>query len=439
MSIVRILSTILFCGISMISFAQNKQIERGNKLYQQRKYAAAIPHFETGLAQKHSLSALSKLANCYRLNNKTQKAFELYDQIVKEERANPRNFYYYAECLQTLGRLEEAKQWYAHYYEQSKDEKGSMMLASLDKLDDIEPLFKEEVEVLPFAHNSPFDEFAPVMYDGGIVFTTDRHVGKMPIKVKSKWTNREYLKLAYSEQLGLIEYREPQPFSGKINKIDRNTSNTTFSGDGATLIYCQNDWEANVKYFYPLQLYMRQLKKENGGWGPAEKVPFVSDKHNYMHPWLSNNGRQLFFVSDKGNGVGGSDIYMSQRIGKDEWSRPKNLGPNINTPGHEGFPFLFEGRLFFSSKGHTSYGGYDIFYSEIDENGEWGPAINVGAPINSPYDDISIFINKAQQQVMFTSSRVDESDDIFLFRYTQELFPEEFLEAKNNQRMRKKN
>jgi len=439
MCLSRILLTIILCTIASLSRGQNKQIERGNKLYQQRKYAAAIPHYENGLEAKFNLSTLSKLANCYRLNNKIRKASELYAQIVDEERANPRNFYYYAECLQILGRVDEAKEYYQIYYDHSKDEKGTMMIAALESLEDIVPLFQEELEVLPFAHNSPFDEFAPVMYDGGIVFTTDRHIGKMPVKIKNKWTNREYLKLAYSEQLGLIEYEEPKSFSGKINKIDRNTSNTTFSGDGATMIYCQNDWEANVKYFYPLQLYVRHLKKENGNWGPSHKVPFVSSKHNYMHPWLSSNGRTLFFVSDKGNGIGGTDIYMSQRINDEEWSRPKNLGPNINTPGHEGFPFLFEGRLFFSSKGHASYGGFDIFYSEQDENGEWGPPVNVGAPINSPYDDISIFIDKDQRQVMFTSSRVDESDDIFLFRYTKELFPEEHLEARNNQRSRTKN
>lgn len=437
MHTIRISTILLTLCFAIPLMGQSGYSKKGNKLYQQRKYAAAIPHLEDALQEKRDLKTLSKLANCYRLNNKTQRAYELYTEIVKNESANPRNFYYYGECLQTLGRLEDAKHWYQVYYDHSKDEKGLEAIASIESLKDITPLFDEPIEVLPFAHNSEFDEFAPVMYDGGIVFSTDRHIGKLPVKLKNKWTGREYLKLAYCEQLGVIEYADPKPYSAKINKIDRNTSNSTFSGDGGTMVYCQNDWEGNDRLFYPLQLYMRQLKKQDGNWGPAEKLPFISPKFNYMHPWLSENGRKLFFVSDKGNGVGGTDIYMSQRIGYDEWSRPKNLGPNINTKTNEGFPFLFEGRLFFCSKGHSTYGGFDIFYSEQDENGEWGPPVNVGAPINSPYDDVSIFIDKAQQQVLFTSSRVNESDDIFLFRYTKELFPEELLEARNNQRRRK--
>ncbi|MBT8218498.1 MAG: CDC27 family protein [Bacteroidia bacterium] len=438
MDLIRIVFTLLAMSLLGHLSAQNKHLEKGNKLYQVRKYSAAIPFYEAGIAANRNLSALSKLANCYRMNNKFKKASELYEEIVQEERANPRNFYYYGECLLTLGKYEEAQTWFEIYYDYTKDEKGLMMLASLKNINNIAPFFDESIEVLPFAHNSEFDEFAPVLYDGGIVFSTDRHIGKLPLKIKNKWTNREYLKIAYSEQLGLIEFREPKSYSTKINAIDRNTSNTTFTVDGTTVFYCQNDFQANSKYTYPLQLYYRKRKRENGSWSSPIKVPFVSAEHNYMHPLIDANGETLYFVSDKGNGHGGTDIYVSQRIGEDEWTRPKNLGPNINTAANEGFPFLFEGRLFFSSKGHTTLGGFDIFYSELDEKGEWVAPVNLGEPVNSPLDDISIFISKVQKMVLFTSSRKNESDDIFLFRYTKELFPEDRLEAQSNQGNRTK-
>ena len=137
-----------------------------------------------------------------------------------------------------------------------------------------------------------------------------------------------------------------------------------------------------------------------------------------MHPAVSPNGKLLFFVSDKAGGLGGTDIYVSRKQ-KNRWSRPENLGAKINTSGHEGFPFMHQnGKLYFCSKGHLGLGGFDVFVSQLDENGEWMEPTNLGSPINSPSDDISIFISQNEERGLFTSSREGGDDDIFLVSFT---------------------
>jgi hypothetical protein len=111
---------------------------------------------------------------------------------------------------------------------------------------------------------------------------------------------------------------------------------------------------------------------------------------------------------------------VSERKGG-EWGKPENLGPAVNTTANEGFPFMaLDGKLYFCSKGHPGYGGFDIFVTYKDENGAWQPATNLGKPINSPLDDISIYLAADQRSGYFTSSRSGGDDDIYLFKVLDE-------------------
>lgn len=105
----------------------------------------------------------------------------------------------------------------------------------------------------------------------------------------------------------------------------------------------------------------------------------------------SDDGNTLFFVSSRKKGLGEADIYFTKKLPNGEWGIPQNAGPNINTPYNEGFPLISaDGKvLSFSSQGHTGMGGFDIFKSKWDETKqEWGEAVNVGYPLNTPDDDM---------------------------------------------------
>ncbi|MGZ4043376.1 MAG: hypothetical protein ACXVO9_09245, partial [Bacteroidia bacterium] len=127
--------------------------------------------------------------------------------------------------------------------------------------------------------------------------------------------------------------------------------------------------------------------------------------------FISADGNTLFFVSDRPGGYGGTDIYKSKKGIDGDWGKAVNLGPTINSPYDEYAPFIHpDGRtLFFSSKGHQTMGGFDIFYSSTllsDENA-WLEPINIGYPINSTGDDAFYMVSPDKKTAYYSSYRDD--------------------------------
>ena len=119
----------------------------------------------------------------------------------------------------------------------------------------------------------------------------------------------------------------------------------------------------------------------------------INTKYWESHATISHSGKKLYFTSNRKGGYGGLDIYVSQRDSTGDWGPAKNLGPVINTIYNEESPFLGKDdkTLFFSSRGHFNIGGYDIFYSTLMENGEWSVPLNLGYPLNSTDDDVFFY------------------------------------------------
>lgn len=126
------------------------------------------------------------------------------------------------------------------------------------------------------------------------------------------------------------------------------------------------------------------------------------------HATISADGNTLYFVSDRDGGVGKRDIYRCVKLPNGEWSRALNAGSVLNTIYDEDAPFLTaDGKtLYFSSKGHTSMGGFDIFYSKLGEDGEWSAPINMGYPLNTVDDDV-FFVPMADGRRAYYSSSKD--------------------------------
>ncbi len=126
-------------------------------------------------------------------------------------------------------------------------------------------------------------------------------------------------------------------------------------------------------------------------WIKAERLPKnINSKHSETHATISKDGNTLYFVSNRPGGVGGLDIYKVERDAKGKWGKPQILSSNVNTPFNEDTPFLSADQrfLFFSSEGHNSIGGYDIFYIDLKGNGN---PVNLGYPINTTADNTFFF------------------------------------------------
>ena len=410
-----IFSSLLFL-FQIHLFGQSKDLKKANQLFKEDKYALAIPHYQKALNTKKNLSIKSKLAFCYKITNQMAKAADLYEEIVASDRAKTKSYFYYAETLMSSGQYDKAKEWFRKYAAiEIEDETVDRMIAACDFAKTVQPYFGHATATA-FPQNSEEDDNAPVFWDNGIVFTSDRK-GKLKfLDTKSGATDRSYLRLYHSEALPDGTFGEPKEYISKINDARKNTGMATFQPDGSSMFFTRNGTSLNKQNAYCLQLL--EAKSNDGkNWQKAEIVPFCRKSSNYMHPAISPDGKSLFFVSDKAGGQGGTDIYVSRKQ-KDRWGRPENLGEQINTDGHEGFPFMHSnGKLYFCSKGHLGLGGFDIFVTEMMKDGTWSTPTNLGAPINSPSDDISIFIDKTEEKGVFTSSRAGGDDDLFLLSF----------------------
>jgi outer membrane protein OmpA-like peptidoglycan-associated protein len=158
---------------------------------------------------------------------------------------------------------------------------------------------------------------------------------------------------------------------------------SSVSYDGSLLILTKED-------AFNSDFYISRF--ENGKW--SKSVPMVGQDLNTKfwesHASLSRDGKTLYFTSNRKDGQGDMDIYMSKQQSEGHWGQPVNLGPNVNTPLNEDTPFITDNDslLFFSSQGHENMGGYDIFVSKLNSDGQWSVPQNLRYPVNTTDDDL---------------------------------------------------
>ncbi|HRE73350.1 MAG TPA: OmpA family protein [Flavobacteriales bacterium] len=165
-----------------------------------------------------------------------------------------------------------------------------------------------------------------------------------------------------------------------------------------------------------------QSKLKDGQYGKPEKLSSnVSSKYYESSASVSFDGKELYFASERPGGFGGEDIYVSRwDEKKKEWGPAENLGANINTKYRETGVFLHpDGEtMYFSSQGHSTMGGFDIFMSKRDEKGVWGAPVNIGYPINSPDDDVFFVVSGSGRYGYYSSFRQDGYGEKDLYRIT---------------------
>lgn len=168
---------------------------------------------------------------------------------------------------------------------------------------------------------------------------------------------------------------------------------------------------------YRLELYSAEFDESLNRWKYLSPISINNSEYSVGHPAISNDGKQLFFVSDMPGGFGGTDIYMSV-LKNGSWSDPVNLGSKINTKGDEKYPFLTDDNiLFFSSDGRYGMGGLDIYYVDLLFNDLM--VVNMGFPVNSNLDDFGFSYNKKAKTGYFSSNRKSDGGDDDLYMYTE--------------------
>ncbi len=159
-------------------------------------------------------------------------------------------------------------------------------------------------------------------------------------------------------------------------------SSLALNYEGNYMLLYHNDYGIGNIYF---------SKKEGTRWSKVKKLgKGINSRDNETHACLTKDGTAMYFVSDREGGFGGKDIYVSYKDRKGRWGSPTNLGDVINTQFEEETPFISQDgkTLYFASEAHNSMGGYDIFKSVKDATGNWSQPQNLGYPVNSAADDL---------------------------------------------------
>lgn len=403
------------CCVSADAYAQIKNLKKADKYYKLMKYNMAVPIYEEALKEKDDQPYVKgRLAYCYRLTNKPHKAEPLYSSLARVKSPKPQAIFYYAESLMYTSKYDSARVWLKTYTEiEPNDERGVQMLRALDWVSKIKPVFTN-VQLRSVESNSPADDFAPIFYDKGIVFLSDRSEGDAQT---SGWTGRAYLAPYYSSVQADGTLADAVPFNLKGYNKEKNVGPSTFSFDGQEFYYTRNNDVPSDREIYKLAIY--KSVKSGDTWKVGEILPIGNNNYNTMHPAISGDGSRLYFSSDKGGGYGGFDLYYCNKRPDGTWSPAKNLGPEVNSSGDEAFPFVSaDNQLYFASRnGHPGLGGFDLFVAEQVTADTWSKPTNLGFPINSSNDETGIALSALGNEGYFASSRSETGDDdVYYFR-----------------------
>jgi len=274
-------------------------------------------------------------------------------------------------------------------------EKSPLAVKRIEECQNGKQLMEKEERVfidnLQNTVNSPHDEYGPVITadESLLLFTSKRPYTDMPAIESGEYFEDIYLSTKKNKA-----WKSPDRLGKPLN-TEYHDAVKGLSNDGSRLIVYKGDNGGDLF----------ESKMSGTSWSKPDRYPkqINSDYHEASGSF-SYDGKSLYFVSDKPGGIGGHDIYKSTKNEKGKWSEAENIGNVVNTPYDETAVFMHpDGKtLYFSSKGHGTMGGYDIFKSTF-ENGKWNEPVNIGYPINTPDDDVFFVISASGKHGYYSS------------------------------------
>ncbi len=413
--------------ISGIVMAQRNPTKSADDAFSKQQYSVAIDKYKKAYTkvkkdkeEKNRITA--QLAVCYRITGNYKRAEAAYKRLVANgwDRKQPEILLWYAEMLKINGKYDDAiEQYNAYALRAPNDPRGKQGAEITKKIPEwIENPSKYEVTNVKDI-NSREADFAPAFGNSNfneLVFTSTREGSTG--KEEDKWTGQSFSDLWVAKLDRKGEWSTPELF-------DKSETINTKANEGAA----QLNSKYNTIYFTRCpndpnresgcQIYMSRRTGRN--WSKPELVDIkgVDTLSTVGQPSVSESELIIYFSSDRKGGMGGRDIWVALRESKSKpFSRPLNLGPVINTPGDEMFPYLRnDTTLYFASDGHPGMGGLDIFVSTIDTSGNWGPPRNLKYPMNSNMDDFGIIFHPEEEYGYLSSNRKGTrgKEDIWYF------------------------
>ncbi len=350
-----------------------------------------------------------RMAECNRLINNTPRATSAYMNALRYKYPDSIVNLRLGQMYQKSGRYGEAIKYYNDYL---LAEPGSVL--AFNGVAGCEEAVKWKQAPTRYTvrrmekFNSRRSEFSPMLYGekyDQLYFASSRTpkgAGKDKEETNSAITGQRNNDFFLVKQDETGAWQAPVELEDEVNtEFDEGTP--SFSKDGNTMYYtyCAQDPEG------PRTSEIYVSSRSSAKWGKGTRANIVKDSVTALgHPSISPDGKYLYFVSDAVGGYGGKDLFRARVMGND-FGPMENLGPDINTPGDEMFPYVRDSvTLYFASDGHPGMGGLDLFKATLDSTGKWNVE-NMKAPINSAGDDFGITFAGDKESGFFSSDRND--------------------------------
>lgn len=421
--------------------AAAKAYRDGEAALLEKKFKRALDHFESALSFQPDMMIARRAAGlCAEQLNEFAKAIRYYEDILRVNPAFSRVLYYETALLHyKVGNYTKAL-GYFHEYERLRSdpleafglngEREAALEPDLDKklsasiracevsLDSLKFVNLTEIQGLGTGINTTADEYFPFLSnDQNLIYFTRRR-------------NERSDENLYFSRIEKDQWVAGKPVGGF--NTPKNEGMCTFVRDGRRMFFtaCGREgilgpcdiWEARVD-----GVEMSDLRPLQG-WANSERWESQAA--------ISCDGSTLYFASKREGGLGGTDLWYCQKQADGKWGEAINLGSNINTELDEESPFITnDGKtLYFSSTGHLGLGEQDIFMSWMDERtNKWSPPINLGPPVNSPFRELGFFLSADGVNGFFASNRPEGKGgmDIYTFKLAEQLYsdPITFVEG----------
>ncbi|MBN2893263.1 MAG: OmpA family protein [Bacteroidales bacterium] len=406
-----------------IGNAQSKKMLKANEYFNSGEYLKAyelyVKIFPKAKQKEEKAEISYKAGVCSKYMLDPKNTIMWLRRAVLYKYQDPLVNLYLAEAYMLRGLYDEAKEYFANYKDLvPSDERGENGLKSCEIaqvwIKNPTRFIVEEVNII----NSRDNDFAP-SFSGKdtntIYFTSTRSTTNGNYVNSNSGVNFADIFVSKKDKKGI--WTVPVPVPGSINS-EYDDGSCTVSNDGRILFYTYcpiiEGKDAGCK------IYFSEFSGDQWGAPQLLEISAESTADTAMslgHPALSHDGLTLYFISDDKRGIGGKDIWMITRRDKNsKWSAPKNLGADINTKYDELYPACDnEGNLYFSTDGRVGMGGLDIYKATTKEGGGW-TVENMQSPVNSFANDFGIVFNPYTKGGYLSSNRSStKGDDIYRF------------------------
>lgn len=391
----------------------SKQVAQ--KSFERGEFDRAIELYKKGLSETDAETNFL-VAEAYRKSNRLKEAAPYYQAAKKAGSTEETLPYQFARSLKANERYEEAEKVLHDYLAVPKGNQKLKELAQYE-LNNL-----RQLEVITNAQNfyriknlddlnTPNSEYSPVISGNYLYFSSNRDGGKIYYATGTPFTDIYRVQTRGAN----VNDRTLEKLDPIINGTDTNEGSLALAENGTALIFAKGN-TGKATGTSQVKLYFTRFR--NGQWLEARPISVNDPEAWDSTPAFSPDGKTLYFSSNRPGGFGGTDLYSAELNRRGRWVDVRNLGPSINTPEDEMFPFISEdGRLYFASNGHPGFGNLDLFVA-TRERGKI-TIENLGQPMNSQADDFGL--NQFDlTRGFFTSNRPGGKGDDDIYTYVND-------------------